>query len=112
VSWTREAQAVGDAFATPPRDTCTCYPKASTDGCTEWSCLYHGEENARKQKAQRARCAVHGAAMCEFCGTEPAEPGHPHCEYINCAIESTCCGPDARDDARDQAALDRQRDMR
>lgn len=39
---------------------CTCYPKASTDGCTEWSCPYHGRENERKQLEQRASCPVHG----------------------------------------------------
>jgi hypothetical protein len=39
---------------------CTCGARASTDGCTEWSCLYHGEENERKSKAIRAACPVHG----------------------------------------------------
>jgi hypothetical protein len=39
---------------------CTCHPRANTDGCTEQSCIYHGEENRRKQAEQRADCPEHG----------------------------------------------------
>jgi hypothetical protein len=54
---------------------CTCYPKASTQGCTEWSCMYHGKENERKQKAQRALCPVHGKSQGH--GALPTVPGVP-----------------------------------
>lgn len=49
-------------------------------------------------------------ARCDICGEQPAEAGHTHCDAIDCALMCWECGPDARDDARDQAALDHQRD--
>lgn len=48
----------------PDRESplCSCHPRASADGrCTEWTCVYHGRENERLQKAQRAKCLVHGS---------------------------------------------------
>lgn len=56
---------------------CSCFPRASTDGCTEWSCLYHGRENERKQTIQRDACVVHGIGGLndDHRGTEAREQG-------------------------------------
>lgn len=39
---------------------CTCYAKSSTQGCSEWSCPYHGRENERKTLELRQACPLHG----------------------------------------------------
>ena len=56
---------------------CSCFPLANTDGCTEWSCLYHGRENQRRQQAQRDACKVHGLEGLndDHGGTEAREQG-------------------------------------
>lgn len=41
------------------KDGCTCHARATTQGCSEWSCLYHGRENERKTRELRDSCPVH-----------------------------------------------------
>jgi NADH:ubiquinone oxidoreductase subunit E len=41
--------------------TCTCGYRHRTDGCSEWSCIYHGEENRERSIEKRRACPVHEA---------------------------------------------------
>ena len=40
-------------------EDCTCNYRHSTDGCTEWSCMYHGQENREQSMKLRDACPVH-----------------------------------------------------
>lgn len=43
-------------------DDCTCgYKHRSPDGCTEWSCIYHGEANRLASIEKRRACPLHVA---------------------------------------------------
>jgi hypothetical protein len=39
---------------------CTChYRHTSPDGCTEWTCPYHGKENREVSQRVRECCPIH-----------------------------------------------------
>lgn len=59
--------------------------KPSTDGCTEWSCVYHGEEN--RLKAEHAEgCPVR--AFTGFVSVAISDPeGFP--EYAQCTCSQS-----------------------
>lgn len=43
-------------------EDCTCgYRYRQPDGCSEWSCMYHGQENRERSVEKRRACPVHTA---------------------------------------------------